>query len=86
MRDHYTSNMLTLHVTGDGSARYRDRFPDLRDAEHFRRPPGVPGVSSLWLSSLGLGTYLGEPDDAADQAYIEAIMTALRSGINVLDT
>ena len=86
MRDHYTSNMLTLHVTGDGSARYRDRFPHLRDAEHFRRPLGVPGVSSLWLSSLGLGTYLGEPDDAADQAYIEAIMTALRSGINVLDT
>jgi aryl-alcohol dehydrogenase-like predicted oxidoreductase len=33
-----------------------------------------------------LGTYLGEPSDAADQAYIAAIESGLRSGINVLDT
>jgi len=40
----------------------------------------------LWLSSLGLGTYLGEPDDATDVDYTEAIQLAVRSGINVLDT
>ena len=40
----------------------------------------------LWLSSIGLGTYLGEPDDAADAAYTEAISLAAASGINVLDT
>lgn len=44
------------------------------------------GVSELWLSSIGLGTYLGEPDEAADAAYTEAIVQAVRSGINVLDT
>jgi len=78
--------MFPGHVTPEGTARYRDRFPQLRDAKHFRRPEHVPGVDELWLSSIGLGTYLGEPDDAADRNYIEAAATALISGINVLDT
>jgi aryl-alcohol dehydrogenase-like predicted oxidoreductase len=80
------SPMLPGYATPGGTARYRDRFPQLRDAGHFRRPANVPGAGELWLSSIGLGTYLGEPDDAADRHYTEAITTALRSGINVLDT
>jgi aryl-alcohol dehydrogenase-like predicted oxidoreductase len=78
--------MLPGHTTAEGTARYRDRFPHLRDAGHFRHPQHVPGAGKLWLSSIGLGTYLGEPDDAADQTYTEAIATALQSGINILDT
>jgi len=78
--------MLVGHATAEGTARYRDHFPSLRDAGHFRRPEHVPGAGELWLSSIGLGTYLGEADDTADQAYTEAIVTALRSGVNVLDT
>jgi aryl-alcohol dehydrogenase-like predicted oxidoreductase len=78
--------MIPGHATASGTARYRDRFPRLREVNHFRRPEHVPGVSDLWLSSIGLGTYLGEPSDAADQRYMEAIATGLRSGINVLDT
>jgi aryl-alcohol dehydrogenase-like predicted oxidoreductase len=78
--------MIPGHATSSGTARYRDRFPRLRDVGHFRRSEHVPGVSELWLSSIGLGTYLGEPSDVADQRYIEAIETGLRSGINVLDT
>jgi aryl-alcohol dehydrogenase-like predicted oxidoreductase len=78
--------MLSGHATAQGTAHYRDRFPSLREAGHFRRPSHVPGAGELWLSSIGHGTYLGEPDDAADRSYTEAIATALRSGINVLDT
>jgi len=78
--------MIPAQATASGTARYRDRFPRLRDVNHFRRSEHVPGVSELWLSSIGLGTYLGEPSDAADQRYMEAIATGLRSGINVLDT
>jgi aryl-alcohol dehydrogenase-like predicted oxidoreductase len=78
--------MLSGFATPEGTARYRDRFPQFREAEHFRRAENVPGAGELWLSSIGLGTYLGEPDDSADAAYIEAISTALRCGINVLDT
>jgi aryl-alcohol dehydrogenase-like predicted oxidoreductase len=78
--------MFPGHATPEGTARYRDRFPQLREAGHFRRPENVPGAGELWLSSIGLGTYLGEPNDAADRHYTEAIATALDSGINVLDT
>jgi len=78
--------MLSGFATPEGTARYRDRFPQFREAEHFRRPDRVPGPNELWLSSVGLGTYLGETDAAADAAYFEAIGIALRSGINVLDT
>ena len=73
-------------ATAEGTARYCERFPHLRDAGHFRRAPGVPGAGELWLPSLGLGTYLGEPDAAADARYTAAIAHALRSGIHLLDT
>jgi aryl-alcohol dehydrogenase-like predicted oxidoreductase len=78
--------MLPGHATAAGTARYRDRFANLRDAGHFRQAEHVPGVSQLWLSSIGLGTYLGDPSDAADHSYMAAIEAGLRSGINVLDT
>lgn len=78
--------MFSGHATADGTARFCDRFPSLREAGHFRRPEHVPGAGEVWLSSIGLGTYLGEPDEAADLAYTEAIMSALASGVNVLDT
>jgi len=78
--------MISGHATASGTARYRDRFPQLRDANHFRRSQPVPGAGELWLSSIGVGTYLGEPDDDADREYTAAIDAALRSGINLLDT
>ncbi len=78
--------MLGGFATPEGTRRFSDRFTQLRDAEHFRRPDKVPGAEQLALSSIGLGTYLGEPTDEADRDYTEAIVTALRSGINALDT
>jgi aryl-alcohol dehydrogenase-like predicted oxidoreductase len=78
--------MLSGHTTAEGTSRYRDRFPALRDAGHFRRPEHAPGAGQLWLSSVGIGTYLGEPDGATDQSYSEAIGSALGSGINLIDT
>jgi aryl-alcohol dehydrogenase-like predicted oxidoreductase len=57
-----------------------DQFP-LAQNHHFYRE-----ISGLHLSTLGLGTFLGEPDDATDLAYEQAVLLALRSGINVLDT
>src|SRR5689334_3537860 len=77
--------MIRGFATAEGTARYRSRFPELTQAGHFRQPGNIPGASALWLSSLGLGTYLGEANAAADAAYSEAIQQAARSGINVLD-
>lgn len=59
---------------------YRDRFGDAFGRTYFRRfGPGV-------VSSIGLGTYRGEPTAAADDAYRESIELALRSGVNHVDT
>ena len=78
--------MIPGFATAEGTAHYSSRFPQLAEADFFRRAERVPGVAELWLSSIGLGTYLGEPDDVADAAYTEAISLAAASGINVLDT
>ena len=82
----YTGFMLTGSASSEATAGFRDRFPALREAGHFRQARGVPGLEELWLSSIGLGTYLGEPDEKADREYTNAIVAGLRSGINVLDT
>jgi aryl-alcohol dehydrogenase-like predicted oxidoreductase len=73
-------------ATFEGTQRYRDRFPALAEAGHFRQAEQVPGAGELWCPSIGLGTYLGEPDERADLEYIDAISEALGSGINLLDT
>ncbi|MDZ5810913.1 aldo/keto reductase [Halorubrum sp. AD140] len=59
---------------------YRDRFGDAFGRTYFRR--FGPGVAS----SVGIGTYLGEPTAAVDDASREAIGLALRSGVNHVDT
>ena len=78
--------MVNGFATSAGTSRYRDRFLQLASAGHFRHAPGVPGVSELWLSSIGLGTYLGDPTETADRNYTDAITSAVQNGINVLDT
>ena len=65
-------------ATAAGTAAYRDAHPDL-PAGHFRVLDG------LTVSSIGVGTYLGNEDDAADRGYGEAIVDALNLGVNVLD-
>ncbi len=66
------------HATTEGTARYRDRFADRPG--HFRQAQG------LWLSSIGLGTCPGDPTDAIDRAYTQAIGRAVELGCNVIDT
>ena len=70
--------MTAIYATAEGTARYRDRFTDLPG--HFRQAHG------LWLSSIGLGTYLGNATDAIDKAYAQAIVRSLELGCNVIDT
>ncbi len=67
-------------ATRDALWAYRDRFGDAFGRTYFRR--FGPGVAS----SVGIGTYLGEPTAAVDDAYREAIGLALRSGVNHVDT
>jgi aryl-alcohol dehydrogenase-like predicted oxidoreductase len=78
--------MITGCATSEGTTRYAARFPKLAVAGHFRRHPHIAEAGELQLPSIGLGTYLGEPDEAVDRGYEDAIAAALRSGVNLLDT
>ncbi len=71
---------LTNQATPAGTARYRERFAERAAENHFRRQQG------LTLSSIGIGTYLGNADEATDQNYANAIVRAVESGVNVIDT
>ncbi|MGH7905447.1 MAG: aldo/keto reductase, partial [Candidatus Binataceae bacterium] len=45
-----------------------------------------PILGKLAVSSIGIGTYLGENDEATDREYEEALKAALLGGINLIDT
>jgi aryl-alcohol dehydrogenase-like predicted oxidoreductase len=70
---------LAGRATPEGTARFRQRFAHL-DAGFFTRALGLD------LSSIGLGTYLGEPDAETDRAYGEAIRLAPALGCNLIDS
>ncbi len=72
---------MATAATPDGTRRFRDRLAGATPAAHFRE-----GLGGLTLSSLGFGTYLGNPDDATDAAYGAALVDAIRRGTNVVDT
>jgi aryl-alcohol dehydrogenase-like predicted oxidoreductase len=66
-------------VTREASWAYRDAHDGFART-YFRR------YGRSVVSSVGLGTYLGEPTDADDEAYEACVRRALAGGINVLDT
>ncbi|HZD39644.1 MAG TPA: aldo/keto reductase, partial [Terriglobales bacterium] len=68
------------HATAAGTDRYRQRFLDKTPEAHFRRS------QDLWFSSIGIGTYLGNPDAVTDAEYHRAIVRAVESGCNVIDS
>lgn len=68
-------------ATADGTRRYAKRFAGKLCAEHFRDES-----LGLTLSTLGIGTYLGQPDDATDDAYAETVALAVKGGCNIIDT
>jgi aryl-alcohol dehydrogenase-like predicted oxidoreductase len=71
---------LPGHATTEGTARFVERFRGVAAEGHFRFEQG------LWLSSIGVGTYLGQWDEETDRAYSESVALAVESGANVIDT
>jgi aryl-alcohol dehydrogenase-like predicted oxidoreductase len=67
-------------ATAQGTARYCERFHGKIPVEHFRQS------QCLSMSSIGIGTYLGNFDDATDQEYHQAVVLAVESGCNVIDS
>ena len=70
--------MLKGRATSAGTANYANRFSNL--------PGNFRPMLGCSVSSIGIGTYLGEPTDADDRSYDAALKEALRGGINLVDT
>jgi aryl-alcohol dehydrogenase-like predicted oxidoreductase len=68
-----------MRATPEGTRRFAERQPATRQSNYRQASDG------LWLSTLGHGTYLGEPDDATDDAYRAAFTESLARGCNVFD-
>lgn len=63
-----------------GTEKYRNRFHEVAAKDYFRE------AQTLQLSSIGIGTYLGDADEETDQRYREAIVRAVALGTNVIDS
>jgi aryl-alcohol dehydrogenase-like predicted oxidoreductase len=70
---------MTKSATKDGTTRYTQKFAGRAEAGHFR------DAHRLVVSSIGIGTYLGQPDTRTDESYAAAVAAAVESGINVID-
>ena len=71
---------MTTSATPAGTARYAKRFSAIAAPAHFRE------AQKLNVSSLGIGTYLGQPDDKTDGNYAASVTAAVEDGLNVIDT
>jgi aryl-alcohol dehydrogenase-like predicted oxidoreductase len=69
---------MTTFATPEGTRRFAARFPAAAEG-HFR------DAQRLALSSVGMGTYLGNPDEKTDRGYTAAMVEAVQSGLNVID-
>lgn len=63
-----------------GTERLAARFAGERIPDFYRA-----AGSGLLASSIGIGTYLGDPDDGDDRRYLDSLRAAIGVGINVID-
>jgi len=70
---------MSVGATHEGTTRYAEKFRGVAADGHFRE------AETLLVSSLGIGTYLGQPNEATDAGYTAAIVAAVESGINLID-
>lgn len=72
--------MVTNKASSEGTLRFTGQHAVLRQAGFYREAQG------LHVSSIGIGSYLGEMDDATDRGYTASVAAALEAGINLIDT
>lgn len=70
--------MNSKGATAVGTAEYARRFAEAR--------PGYRELAGLTVSSVGLGTYLGDEQAGTDALYQEAVRTAVGGGCNLIDS
>jgi aryl-alcohol dehydrogenase-like predicted oxidoreductase len=76
----YYQGVLPHLADSAATLRFASRFSALTSAGFYRE------IQGLTVSSIGIGTYLGEMDAATDSSYTEAVRGALAAGVNFIDT
>ena len=67
----------TGYATQEGTSRFH--------ARHALPPWAVRGVMGLRLAAIGLGTYMGDPDQQTDALQRDAVLALLGMGCNLID-
>ena len=77
-----TYEVLNGYATSNGTKKYLESAVQKgKPTSHFRLFDG------LYLSSIGIGTYLGNPNTEDDEAMENAVYESVKSGaVNVIDT
>ncbi|MGI0004746.1 MAG: aldo/keto reductase, partial [Candidatus Nitrosotenuis sp.] len=68
--------MISGFATPDGTKKFSQNF----NAANYKT------IQDLTLSNVGMGTYLGNPDEKTDLLVIDAVKKSILGGINVIDT
>ena len=68
-----------MRATPEGTRRFAESQPESRRSSYRTTTDG------LTVSSVGLGTYLGDPNDSTDTAYQAAFSEAVKMGCNLID-
>jgi aryl-alcohol dehydrogenase-like predicted oxidoreductase len=68
--------MISGFATPEGTRKFSQNFNE----SNYR------SVQDLTLSNVGIGTYLGNPDEQTDRLVTDAVKKSILGGINVIDT
>ncbi|MEW5791312.1 MAG: aldo/keto reductase [Pseudomonadota bacterium] len=74
--------LLPGHATPEGTKAYQARFGARLPESHYSDFL----KTHIKMSSIGIGTFPGQPDEATDEAYARIVSRALQEGVNVIDT
>lgn len=72
---------MTGRATPEATGSYASKFTPGLAGDFFRT--ALNGIS---VSSIGMGTYLGDCDDAEDSRYVDLLAAGIGEGLNVIDT
>lgn len=76
-----SSGEIAGYATPAGTKRFVKRFASAFSSEFYR-----PLADGITASSIGMGTYLGDCDDAEDARYVTVLAAGVERGLNLIDT
>src|SRR6476659_3263632 len=79
--NHVNASLIPGRATSEATQLFASRFQGAFAADFYRST-----ASSLWVSSIGMGTSLGECDAAEDDRYVGVISAGIDAGLNLIDT